>query len=280
VIAEYLRAQPCLSAAREHALLARLDHVLIAYCDRTAERPDDRWVAIAKGPLAEGDERQLLEALAQRDAPTASQRTQGRFGIWTQGALSASRLRPELLAIGSADALQAVLTVADDRSQPTFATSELVRSTGIDAALHSSSLALVAHPSDRMIQRSGRSLGSVGLPTDLLNGVLALSAKLHEGGLDLSGRVVKPSSTSAHEAAAQLNRKLGQLGLLARIAGLPPVLDRVAISAAEARLEASVTISSQELEALRDRLIDLLETAPSLCPVGAAAAPAPGHGAT
>jgi hypothetical protein len=250
-------ATACLSPEQQALLLDKTDRIVAAQWPGDANGSAEQSALIAQGRFDDGDvERALGIVDAKRDPKAASlEKAHGRFRVRARGPLAAARIGEGLLVMGDAALVERALALADGATDPRLQDGALFVRTGARAHLSTSTALLVLSPDEAPLRRIARTLGSVGLPKDAIAGTSVVTARVGEG-VALEARILKDDPGSATRVADAVRAKLGQIGFLARLAGLPPILDRLQVQAEGAVLRAGVEVSASDLTAIDARLRD------------------------
>lgn len=258
---QWARAAACLRPEQEELLFVKTERVIGA---AWPEQPDHTTPALAvlKGTFTEADAQTALDAFAaytrSAQAPQ-TERQEGRVRVLKRGELGAARIGDGLLVLGSTAQVDSAALLAEGSKAPKLYDSELLTTTGAREELAANAIVLAGVASEAVQRRAARSLGAVGMPRDLLSGMLLGLLKIDDAGVQAEARVKKQSPAVAGDAASAIQGKLGQLSLLARLAGLPRVIEQTQARADGDRLVVSLRASHADIAALRERLQDLLE---------------------
>lgn len=267
--AEFLRQLAhthCFTPEQEALLFDRTDRVIATgRAAREAAGDEGSVLVVLKGRYAERDAQLFADSLAAHDKGAAAEQVHKRVRILRRGEHAVARIGDGLMALGTAAHVEQAAALAEGEQAPLLADSALLAGSVRDE-IAADTAVVVGHSTQLKVQRAARSLGAVGLPQDLLNGPIFGRLKLTASGADVVVRVTKDSAQLAAEAAGAIQRKLGQLALLARLAGLPPILDKTEARASDAVLEIALSASNADLEVLRGRLAEALGEAPAACP--------------
>jgi len=253
------RAAGCLRPEHEALLFDRTELALGAsWPEKEGVAPA---LAVLKGAYTEADTQTVLDAYAaimrSAQAPVTEQQ-HGRIRVLKRGAAAAARIGEGLLVLGTAAEVESAALFAEGSKAARLYDGELLTSTGARDELAANAIVLVGVASEAIQKRAGRSLGAVGMPRDLLSGTLLGLLKLSDGGAQVEARVRKASPEAAASTANAIQSKLGQLSLLARLAGLPRVLEQTQVRANGDVLQVALSASQTDIMALRERMQDVL----------------------
>jgi hypothetical protein len=253
------RAAGCLRPEHEALLFDRTERALAAaWPEKEGAAPA---LAVLKGAYTEGDTQTVLDAYAAitraERAPVAEEQ-HGRIRVLKRGVAAAARIGDGLLVLGTVSEVQSAVLLAEGSKAKRLYDGELLTSTGARDELPANAIVLVGVASETMQKRAGKSLGAVGMPRDLLSGTLLGLLKMTDGGVQVEARVRKASPEAAASTAKAIQSKLGQLSLLARLAGLPRVLEQTQARASGDVLQIALSASHADIVALRERMHDVL----------------------
>ncbi len=278
----------CVSGRPAQALLQHTQRVAFALFAGERKGAPARGLLLLRGDYADADARTALDQACVWSAAACTQvsaEQRGRFELLDAGPLAAAQLGPHLIALGTGPLLGAVLEVADG-ARPSWAGSDpLMRGLDTTRWLFDHTLAAVAQLDDRSARRIGDELASVGgaeLGSGLANGSAALALVLaQDARAEL--RVLYPQAETAARTAAAVRSLSGQAGLVMRLMGLPPWLERMQVQTSGSLLTLSLALSADDVKSLRERVGMLLQGKPAQCqPAGpradARANPAQGWG--
>lgn len=262
--ADFLRqwgkASGCLSPTQEALLFEKTERTIIAAWPEQGN--DTPALAVLKGSYTEADAEAALDGYAKAtrasEAPV-TEKQQGRIRVLQRGSAAAARIGDGLLVLGTAAHVDSAALLAEGSKAKKLYDSELITSTGAREELSANAIVLVGVASETMQRRAARSLGAVGMPRDLLSGTLLGLLKIDDAGVKVEARVRKPSAAAAAETAGTIQSKLGQLSLLARLAGLPRVLEQTEARANGDVLVVSLHASHADVAQLRERMQDVLQ---------------------
>jgi hypothetical protein len=253
------RAAGCLRPEHEALLFDRTERAIGAgWPEKEGVAPA---LAVLKGTYTEADTQTVLDAYAaitrSARAPVTEQQ-KGRIRVLKRGAAAAARIGDGLLVLGTATEVDNAALLAEGSKAPRLYDGELLSSTGARDELPAHAIVLVGVASETMQKRAGKSLGAVGMPRDLLSGTLLGLLKMTDGGVQVEARIRKASPEAAASTASAIQSKLGQLSLLARLAGLPRVLEQTQARASGDVLQVALSASHADIVALRERMQDVL----------------------
>jgi hypothetical protein len=248
----------CIALDRYQVLTERTDLLV----GGSQNLPDAPGAAVLQGKLQAGDAEALLGLFAADPAqqPPAQASTRGRFQVLERAPLAASLLGPGLAAAGDPASLGSILDVADGKAPNAR---QGLLSDGLSQAIgfETAGFALIYRPDDRGRAELERQLGRTGraaLPPGLLQSSRAgLSLGLGDP-LELRAAVESASPAEADALTQATMSSLMQLNLLLRLAGLPPLLERVAASTQGTLSVFSLQLSRAELDAVWLRMQDFL----------------------
>jgi hypothetical protein len=254
------KAAGCLTPAQEALLFEKTERTVVAAWPEQGN--DTPALAVLKGSYTEADAEAALDAYARAaragEAPV-TEKQQGRIRVLQRGSAAAARIGDGLLVLGTAAHVDSAALLAEGSKAKKLYDSELLTSTGAREELSANAIVLIGVASETMQRRAARSLGAVGMPRDLLSGTLLGLLKINDAGVQVEARVRKPSAAAAAETAGVIQSKLGQLSLLARLAGLPRVLEQTETRASGEVLVVSLHASHADIAALRERMQDVLQ---------------------
>jgi hypothetical protein len=247
-------ASACYTPEQQALLLDKTDRIVAAQWPAEGGG-GERSALVAQGRYDGADVERALDLIESARGPkTASvEKAQGRFRVHTRGVLAAARIGDALLVAGDATVVDKALALAEGGAGR-LREGELVTRTNIGSELTTSTALLVLSPDEAPLRRIARMLGSVGMPKDAVAGTSVVIARVGEASVTLEARIMKDDAASATRIADTVRAKLGQIGFLARLAGLPPILDRLQVQAEGTLLRAAVEASASDLAALDARL--------------------------
>ena len=254
----------CLKPEHEALLFEKTTSVLMTGYDKGGKLGEG--ILVFQGTFAESDAQRLIELGNVPASEPVTERMHKRIRVLSRGRWSVARIGDSLLVLGDHELVQRAAALAEGEKLPRLADNPLLSSTGARAQISNNTAVIAIPAGDTLQQQAGKSLRAVGLPRDLLSGVMLGLLKLNDAGAQAELRIHKESPEVAADMATAIQRKLGQLSLLARLAGLPPVLDKTEAHASEAVLKVTLSASPSDLEALRGRLAELVEQPPASCP--------------
>lgn len=264
---EWTRSAYCLSPEQESLIFERTEQVLAAQWTRAENGVTRRRnLLVAKGSFIEQDAASAVDlatTLSGAEKLPVTPQTQGRFRVLGNAAVMAARVGETLLVLGDAPSVQEALALADGKLAKLLRDGELIARSGAREEIDSSTAILIAVPDERVAHGANRALGSVGLPKDLLSGLVVFIARMSGEGVGLEGRVLRPSAASASHAADKVRSRLGQVNLLARLAGLPGVLGNAEVQTNAKILSVKLQASHADVAVFRDRLRDLFADQPA-----------------
>lgn len=253
------RAAGCLRPEHEALLFDRTERAIAAgWPEKEGVAPA---LAVLKGTYTEADTQTVLDAyvaITRSAQAPVTERQHGRIRMLKREAAAAARIGEGLLVLGTASEVESAVLLAEGSKAPRLYDGELLTSTGARDELPANAIVLVGVASEAMQKQASRSLGAVGMPRDLLSGTMLGLLKLTDSGAQAEARVRKASPEAAASAANAIQSKLGQLSLLARLAGLPRVLEHTQARANGDVLQVALSASHADIVALRERMKDLL----------------------
>lgn len=250
--------QHCIALERYQVLLERTELIV----GGTRDGQDALGAAVLQGALEAGDADTLLGLFAADPAhqPPAQLSTRGRFRVSERPPLAASVLGPGLAVVGDPSALGAVLDVADGKA-PNARQGLLSDGIGQAIGFEQAALALIYRPTEQsraqIENRLGRG-GRAALPPGLLKGSRGAFSTTAGDPFELKAAIESASPTEADELTRGTQSSLMQLNLLLRLAGLPPLLERVNATTQGTLSVFSLQLSRADLDLLWSRLQDLL----------------------
>jgi hypothetical protein len=254
------KAAGCLRPEHEALLFEKTERaVMAAWSEQGNDTPA---LAVLQGSYTEADVQTALDAYAaatRAGQEPVTEKQQGRIRMLQRGSAAAARIGDGLLVLGTAALVDSAARLAEGSRALKLYDSELIADTGAREELSANAIVLVGVASETLQRRAARSLGAVGMPRDLLSGTLLGLLKLDDAGAQVEARVRKASAADAAETAGMIQAKLGQLSLLARLAGLPRVLEQTQARANGEVLVVSLSASHADIAALRERMQDVLE---------------------
>jgi hypothetical protein len=267
----------CMTADPSHFLFGRTDRALLASFGANAgEQGAERLLVLRGRYQPEDADRALAEAqrlLGGEEGGAVAQATQGRFQVHTQGQLAAAVLNEELLVIGDSGRVAAALAVADGKQPSVLKQGALFP--GLDAGwLAGHTLAAITQLDERSAERIGKQLSGIGgrkLGQGLTQSSAALSLGL-SAGLELNAHVQYAAADAANEAAVGLRAVIGRAGLVLRLTGLPPALERTTVTTDGQRMNVSLSVTEDELRAILERIEPMLRSDAPPCGTQAAIA--------
>lgn len=265
---EWAKAAGCLKPEQEALVFDKTERAIGA---AWPEQPDNTTPALVvlKGSFAESDSQLVLDAfgaLTRASAAPVTEAMHKRIRILTRGDAAAARIGAGLLVLGTPQRVADAAELAEAGKGALLANGELLTRTGARDELAGHAVVLVGAASEAMQRRAAKSLGAVGMPRDLLSGTLLGLLKIDDSGVEVEARVQKASAEAAASTAESIQRKLGQLSLLARLAGLPRVLETTQARAEGSLLHVTLTASHADVSALIDRMHDSLTDVPACAP--------------
>jgi hypothetical protein len=268
----------CVAADPAHVFFGRTDRALLASYGASAGEPAARRLLVLRGRYEAGDpQRALAEAqklLGYETTDAISERTEGRFQLFTQGKLSAFQPSAGLLVLGDSDKVAAALAVADGKQKSVNAQALFP---GVDAQwLASHTVAAITQVDERSAQRLGGQLSGIGgrrLGEGLSQSSAALSLALAES-LQLDARVLYSAPEAADAAASGLRAVIGRANLVMRLTGMPSSLERATVTTEGERMNVSLTVTEAELRQLIERIEPMLRSEAPPCGTQASS-PAP-----
>jgi hypothetical protein len=209
----------------------------------------------------------FADALAKRETgAAASEQMHKRLRIMKRGKDAVVRVGDGLIAFGDAANVEKAAAMAEGASAPRLYDSAWLAASGARPEIATSTLVIAGPSSEMKLRGMSKGLSTVGLPRDMLEGTIVGVLKLTEAGAEADARIHKANAQVAADMASALQRKLGQLSMLARLTGLPPVLDKTEARAEDTVLRIKLSATHAELEALRDRLAESLAEKPVCVP--------------
>lgn len=269
---EWARAAGCLKPEHEALLFDKTERAFgAAWPEATSEQPGSTPPALVvlKGSYTEADTQLVLDAYAattRAAAAPVTEQTHNRIRVLKRGDAAAARIGDALLVLGTADKVEAAAALAEGAKAPRLYDGQLLASTGAREELSANAVVVVGTASEAMQRRAGKALGAVGMPRDLLSGTLLGLLKISDSGAQAEARVQKESPEAAAATASTIQKKLGQLSLLARIAGLPRVLESTEARAEGAVLRVTLTATHSDISALIERMHDVITDVPACAP--------------
>jgi hypothetical protein len=262
---DWTRSAGCLTPEQVSLIFERTETLIAVQWSSGPDAPA-RSLVVGKGAYTEQDAAnavQLASMLTGAERRAVVEQVRGRYRAFTSDRATAALVGKSLLLLGDAQSVQAALDLADGKPSTTGTSGrlidgELIARSGVLDDIASSSAVLIATASEQVVKRTGKALGSVGLPRDLTQGTVVIVARLGDSGLRLEGHVARPTAESASQAADTIRSRLGQINLLARFAGLPGVLGNAEVRSDAEVLHVALTASHDDLAVLRERLRDLI----------------------
>jgi len=255
----------CVAIERFEVLLQRTDVVVGGALDAKGTL----GAAVLQGKLEPTDVDTLLGLLLADPAraPAVQTRTEGRFQVSERAPVAASVLGSGLAVVGDAASLRSVLDVADGKA-PNAREGLLSGGLGQAIGFETAGIAVIYRPTAEGRAQLERQLGRGGraaLPPGLLQSSRgALAVHLGEP-LELRAAVESASAAEADELTRATQSSLMQLNLLLRLAGLPPLLERLTAQTQGTLSVFSLQIGSADLDVLWSRMRDLLAAEAQNC---------------
>ncbi len=281
----------CAPADELDWLLGTTQRAIVA---STGARPKTEGLVILAGKYTAADVPHGLSLLERGKsgvvaAPTASaaipaarSAKHGRFDVTTHAALSATQLEGRLLIAGDSALLLRVLDRLDTPASDHFADTEPYRSLRSQLGCAGRAICGALLPGSegaRILKKQLTNVGMKALGESLADVPSGVMLDLREG---LTFASASPMHTidDAHSVEKQINDWLWQLGVFARLAGFPDVLDQIQVHVADTTVQLHLTLLPAALSKLEGRVDDMLGDGEGACNATAQPVAAPTAGPT
>ncbi|HEX2676922.1 MAG TPA: hypothetical protein VHM19_09790, partial [Polyangiales bacterium] len=196
--------------------------------------PKTEVLGVLVGKYTEPDVLRAIRLVQRLDAKqdnTGESAQRGRFTVTTLGSLSGAQLEGRILLVGSTAMVQSAIDLIEAPPAAPFATTEPFKHLSAQLACDHHSVCAVIAPSSegtRVLKRLLANVNMAELGKRLVGVASGMSADL-ESGLAFSTVSEMASADDAAVAQKQLNDWLWQLGVVARFAGFPDVIDEIKV---------------------------------------------------
>jgi hypothetical protein len=195
----------------------------------------------------------------------------GRFTITSSGPLAATLLDDRLLMIGNDTLVTAALDLVVHNPPPKVFDDATFQALRTRVACEERSLCVLLAPdsaaaSEVKRELSGAGMKHVGSAVANARTAIAIDPRV---GLSLAVASEMASPDEAAKAVKETNDRLWQLGVFARLAGFPSILDDANVRAENALAIFNWQISNNDIARVQARLGDLLSDSASECPASA-----------
>jgi hypothetical protein len=251
----------CISKPEADWLLQNTQRVLVAM---RGTKPTVQGLAILAGKYTDTDVTRALSLVPRKHAAIMQAGTvtrHGRFSVTTVDALSATQLEGRLLIMGDSAFVDAALNLIDAPPSTRFADTEPFHRLQTRVACEGRALCAVITPNSiatRALKHALSGAGMKALGKDLSNGATGVSLDLHTG-LALATASELRDENEARTVEKQINDWLWQLGVFARLAGFPEVLDEIKVHrASDNVIELGLALDADTLTRLEERIGGML----------------------
>ena len=259
----WVERETCTPASTDHLLFDRAERIVLGGMPDPAQPDELRPLALVRVKAAAGDASQLLDqhrALLGKPPLRAAEIARGRHAYVEAEGTAAARLGDQLLVVGDAAQVAAVLATADGK-QPAFPSGDAQATALRDQGWYAShTIALGGRVSERGAKRMRRSLSGVGASgavAPLERGTLALAVDL-DTGARAQAQLDLPDPATAHQAADSLRSSFGKLSLILTLTGLPAALANPNIRVEGNRLSLDLALPADDVRTILDRLEGLI----------------------
>jgi hypothetical protein len=253
----------CAPASTDHFLFDRAERLVLGGMPDPAQQGDLRPLALVRVKATAGDAARLLDqhrALLGMPPLGAAETVRGRHAYVEADGTAAARLGDQLLVVGDAAQVAAVLATADGK-HPAFPSGDAqaaeLRAQGWHAR---HAVALGGRVSERGARRMARSLSGVGAGgavAPLERGSLALALDL-DANVRMQAQLDLPDAATARQAADSLRSSFSRLSLILTLTGLPPALANPDIRDEAGRLTLTLALQEGDVRTLLGRLEGLV----------------------